>query len=288
MENFSTRFFTVANIFTGYLYKWFVDFGIIKVPNLNPFSENERVVVSLTSYGRRVNQNVVYYTIVSLLRQTYQPSSIILWLSEDEFSDCTLPKSLLALKNKGVDIKYCKDIKSYKKLIPTLRIEKNSVIVTFDDDNIYKKNTLKKLIDAHNSYPDEIICLAAKNPIFEDGLPTEYNNWKRAEYYSHSDKILPIGYGGILYPVNSLVEDVCDEEIFMKLCPNADDLWFWFCGIRNRTKKFYIGKNYMVLSFDNFYQLTHTGAALTHRNSGQGENDNQLKALFEHYNYRVE
>ena len=86
---------------------------------------NNYVIISLTSYPLRINY--VHKTIKSLLEQTLKPKKIILWLAESEFPNKNkdLPKNLLLLKNNIVSIKYYKEnIKSYKKLIPTLEISK--------------------------------------------------------------------------------------------------------------------------------------------------------------------
>ena len=70
----------------GYLLKWLYDMHLLRVPTLG---ENEQtdVIVSLTSYGRRVEKGVVCYSVYSILRQTLQPQRIILWLSKTEWND---------------------------------------------------------------------------------------------------------------------------------------------------------------------------------------------------------
>ena len=44
------------------------------------------------------------------------------------------------------------------------------------------------------------------------------------------------GVGGVLYPPNSLSKNVLNEKNMLKLCPNADDIWFWAHALLNRTK----------------------------------------------------
>ena len=81
--------------------------------NINICNEDKRIIVSLTSYGRRV-ESVVYYTLVSLLKQRLMPDKIVLWLDNDNWCDNNLPPKISKLKQYGVDILYCKDIRSYK------------------------------------------------------------------------------------------------------------------------------------------------------------------------------
>lgn len=265
----------------GYVYKWLVDLGIICIPELKGNACD--MIVSLTSYGRRVSDGVVYYTLVSLLRQDMQPSKIILWLSESEWSDITLPKSLQALKAKGVEVCFCKDTRSYKKLIPALAKYPDKNILTVDDDIIYTRDTTKIIWREHQRNPNAIICLKSSTPIIENGIPCKYAMWQDLRKSDYGRILFPIGCGGTLYPVGSLHKDVMREDLFMKLCPLADDIWFWFCGLLNKTKKVFIYKSYSDLSYDAIYQYFHKGTALTHSNRFENLNDKQFIDLFEYY-----
>ncbi|WP_416861963.1 hypothetical protein, partial [Helicobacter ganmani] len=108
------------------------------------------LIASLTSYPLRIP--TLHYTLYSLLTQTLKPHKLILWLSKEEFpnKEQDLPSSVLDFTNHGLEIKWCeKNIKSYKKLIPTLQDYLNAIIVTCDDDVIYPKNWLSKLYNAY-------------------------------------------------------------------------------------------------------------------------------------------
>ena len=270
----------------GYVYKILVDLHLIAIPKLNK-NKTADVIISLTSYGRRVKTNVVYYTIVSLLRQTVQPDRIVLWLSEDEWNNDSIPDRLKNLKKKGVEILYCKDIRSYKKLIPTLKMCSGMTIITVDDDIIYSRDTVEVLVKEHNYYPSDIICLNCSIPIFVNGIPQKYEAWNDV-CQSYSDLLIfPVGCGGILYPNGSLHKDVIKEELFLELCSNADDIWFWFCGLRKGTIKRYVLKKGIDYSFDAFYQYLHKGSALSHSNRFENRNDVQFKQLFDFYNVRI-
>lgn len=280
IQKFEVLYFAIC----GYMYKLLVDIGIIRI---KPIVQNNDIIVSLTSYGRRVSSGIVYYTITSILRQTVQPSKIILWLADNEWSDETLPKRILTLKEKGVQIKYCKDIRSYKKLIPTLKLYPESNIMTIDDDIIYNSDTIEKILKAHKEHPNAIISMCTTQPIIENGVPSKYSEWKE-----HSDPVsgllpFPIGYGGTFYPKGSLHSDIMKEELFASLCPVADDIWFWFCGVLNGTDKIYVPKSHLDYSFDALYQYFHRGSALTHANRFEHANDKQFRDLFNHYKVRL-
>lgn len=269
----------------GYGYRFLVDLHLVKIPSLE--TTNCDVVVSLTSYGRRVKKQVVYYTIVSLLRQTMQPKRIILWLSESEWNDNTIPQRLLKLRNKGVEIRYCKEIRSYKKLIPTITLCPNDNIMTVDDDIIYATDTLSSIWQSHRLNLNAIKCFSASRPIVKNGIPSSYASWRELNVSDKGLLIFPIGYGGTLYPCGSLHVDVTREDLFMQLCPLADDIWFWFCGLLNNTEKVFVPKSSFDLSFDALYQYFHKGSALTHSNRFENANDVQFKSLFEYYNVSV-
>lgn len=99
---------------------------------------DRELIVSLTSYGCRVNS--VALTIESIFQQTVKPNRIILWLSSDEFLCLEdLPYSLRKLQERGLDILFCEDIRSFKKLIPTIKLYPEADILTIDDDVLYPR-----------------------------------------------------------------------------------------------------------------------------------------------------
>lgn len=271
----------------GYAYKYAVDCKIQNIPSLGRDNHSE-VIVSLTSYGRRVKNNVVYYTIVSLLRQTIQPKKIVLWLADNEWSEDTIPAKLKKLKGKGIEICFCEDIRSYKKLVPSLNKFKGETIITVDDDVIYSNDTIETLLKEHHEHPNEIISLHAAEAKLKDGIPADYSSWPDLKDNKCGRLVFPIGEGGVLYPVGSLHEDVLRKELFMKLSPLADDIWFWICGLRTGTSKRYVTKTKHNYSFDDFYQFFHNGAALTHNNRFENSNDVQFKNVFEYYNIKLD
>lgn len=213
----------LINAIIGYFIKYKIDFfGIGKIKPLD--DNNEGVIVSLTSYGRRVH-SVVYYTLISILRQNERPSKIILWL-DDSWNDNNIPYRLESLRKYGVTINYYRDIKSYKKLIPTLSLFPENIIVTVDDDVIYNKNLLKILMNGYRNN-GKIQCTIGGLPTFIQGRASNYNTWKSVNNACERTNLVPIGVGGVLYPPHSLDDEVMNENAFSELAPNADDLWFW-------------------------------------------------------------
>lgn len=276
----------LVNCLEGYIFKFKVDIGIIKpIPLANENCDN--VIVSLTSFGRRVQKNIVYYTIISILQQKVRPDKIVLWIDELKWNEDNLPKKLRSLRKYGVEISYCEDVRSYTKLVPSLIKYPQSTIITVDDDLIYPDNTLEQLITEHKNYPNDIICLYAKEPIMTNGVPLNYKEWKILNESESGKLIFPIGAAGVLYPPRCLHPDTCNKELFIKLSPLADDIWFWFCGLRNNTNKIFIPRKDVSISFYMLYQYLNQGSSLTHANKHQGKNDEQLKNILMYYGVTI-
>ena len=67
--------------------------------------DNEiKAIISLTSFPKRIR--CLYMTIESLFEQTYPADKIILWLSEDEFNKRKLPRTILRLQKRGLEVKW--------------------------------------------------------------------------------------------------------------------------------------------------------------------------------------
>lgn len=196
----------------------------------------EELIISLTSYGYRIHD--LHYVVESLLTQTLKPNRIILWLSKDEFSDDLLPQSLKNKLKRGLEIRYCSDLMSYKKLLPTLKEFPNSIIVTADDDVLYPHDWLERMYRCHINHPDDIICTNAHIISFDDnGQILPYAKWNNPPQYRETASIalLPVGIGGVLYPPRTLDQDIFNTELFKRLTPTADDLWFKVMSLRRGT-----------------------------------------------------
>lgn len=269
-------------IILSYIYGLFLCavYSVLPKRRLVCREQGPRVIVSLTSYGRRV-AHTMKYPVYSMLLQSRRPDRIVVWLDDDWVGN--LPASVKRLEKYGVEIRFCDDLKSYKKLVPALKAYPDDIIVTIDDDIIYERNTLKCLLDRHNEYPDDIICTMAHIPTFgPDGL-NPYNDWKLNVCYSKEELIFPLGGSGTLYPPHSLYKDVTDASLFMKLAPQADDIWFWVMALKNGRRVRMSGLNRMYRQIDLMYQQTHRNSSLKDSNLGENRNDAQIRNVFEHY-----
>ena len=142
------------------------------------------------------------------------------------------------MKSNGLIIKWCKNIKSYNKLIPILREYPNDYIITADENIFYPKDWIKNMWIQYKKTPNTIIVSRAKKISFDEyNNMMYYNEWKFINEYSGSSFLnFPMGDGGVLYYPNSLSNLVFDEEYFLKLCPTGEDIWFWAMAMLNKTK----------------------------------------------------
>lgn len=280
----------LADALIGYVIKWKYDLtGIRGLPSIQHanVTRHPEFIVSLTSYGRRVNK-VVYYTIVSILKQSFLPDRIILWLDNDNWNENNIPLRLNKLCSKGLEIRFCEDLKSYKKLIPTLTEYPEDIIVTIDDDVIYTQNFLKHLWDSYRKSPSQIHCSKALLPQLENGETVTlapYTKWLEIppEQTDADTLKFPVGVGGILYPPHALFKETTNIHTFKNLCPMADDIWFWSMALKNGTGHTKIAIRKPFYSFDSIYQFFHYGSALTHSNAKESKNDDQLKNIIDYF-----
>ena len=248
-----------------------IAFSILtKIPGWKGTTDKQydrELIVSLTSYPERINS--VPYATKSLLLQDRKPNRLILWLAESQFpnKEADLPKELVRQCRYGLEIRWCEDLRSYKKLIPALQAFPEAVIVTVDDDVHYRRSMLRMLHDAHLKQPD---CIWAHNiSLFVardgkmigrvwDAVPTLLIKWNRSE--ERVSSIHPIarkqlfvnqavGCYGILYPPHSLYSDVLDQERFTRLCETNDDIWFWSMAVLAGTRTATLKGNYSVASY---------------------------------------
>lgn len=248
-----------------------------KVKELNDF------IVSLTSYPKRIN--TVYQTIISLLRQEEKPDKILLWLATSQFpnKEKDLPIELLKLQEIGLCIDWCEDIKSYKKLLPTLLKYPYAVIITSDDDAIYDREWLKGLIHGYIDNPLAIHCYRAHKVLLQGNQILPYNQWPkniRPQFERASYTNFFTGLGGVLYPPQCFNETrLLKRDFYQKLCPYGDDIWFWANAILNGVRI------HVVNSQHEMYQISEEtqDVGLWHENVDNQRNDIQIKQVVDKF-----
>src|SRR5438445_5466095 len=108
------------------------------------------LIVSLTSYPARYA--TLPLTLKCLLAQSIKADKTILWIAHEDMA--SLPKSITDLQARGLEIRPCKNVRSYKKIIPALAAFPNAFIATADDDVYYSSH-----------WPEKMVSLAGNNTI---------------------------------------------------------------------------------------------------------------------------
>jgi hypothetical protein len=259
-----------------------------RTTSLKKFNVKKQInnlIVSFTSFPARIE--LVEYTLFSLLKQTIRPQKIILWLSENEFKEAgkNHPKNLEKYTDFNFEIQYVKEnFRSYKKLIYSINKYPNKIIVTADDDAFYPSDWLELLYDTHCSFKNDIIAHRIHRVTFNNTGIAPYRNWEDnntdVSYLNFFT-----GLGGILYPPNSLYKDATNEELFLKLCPNADDIWFYIMALLQKRKIRQVKNGYRnIMHFDYMYKKKYTDIPeLASVNVNKNQNDVQLRAVLEYY-----
>ena len=267
----------VANIFVIFYYKLpYNKKGINKADN-----GDRKYIVSLTSYPGRIN--VVWIAIESLLRQSFKPDMIILWLAKEQFNGLDdIPKEVIKQQKRGLTIRFCDDLRSHKKYYYAFKEFSEEVIITVDDDVIYPSNTLEVLVDLHKKYPN-CICSNRAHVITKDkdNQIEPYKEWVNnpTGFQGPSKMLCPTGVSGVLYPPNSVDREIFNKVSIKSLCFYADDLWLKIMSFKKGTS---VVKS-ASFSDDLFTIETSQKESLGSINVMGNRNDEQLQAILKRY-----
>jgi hypothetical protein len=275
------------------MYRWCREVQYMGIENYHRFNalfskrvgvtqvkRNPPLTVSLTTIPERIHK--VHLCIESLLRQSLKPDYLMLWVSIPEDK---IPKKLSRLKKRGLQIKFCKDIGPYTKIIYTLKENPQSIIVTADDDFYYRRDWLKQLYEAYQAEPQYIHCHRAHLMI--KGSGGKLKKYKEWNWHSRGIQgplllLFPTGSGGVLYPPHSLSEEVVNEEVFMRLSPYHDDAWLKAMSLLKSTRCKKVSPfNRGFIQIRGLQKKSLWKINLANRGE---KGDEQIQAVFEYYN----
>ncbi len=234
------------------------------------------LVVSLTSYPDRFNH--LPLTLLSLIKQSVSPDKIILWIAEKDRN--ALTKDILQFEDCGVAIRFCEDLKSYKKIIPTLENYPEAFIITADDDLYYNKRWIQGLVQDYES--NECVVAHRVHRIRFDNTeqlrPYKEWGWQYRESFKPSELNFPTSGAGTLYPPGIFHKDVTNTELFQRLSPTADDVWLYFM-VKMNGGKFKVSRyEHKLIEWKQENQNT-----LWKENLINGKNDEQIQRIIEKY-----
>lgn len=244
---------------------------------------DQKIIASLTTHGERIQ--TVHLALKTILCQSKKPDKVVLWLSSKEFENKELPKELIDLTNEGVEIAFCDDIRSYKKLIPALQAFPNDLIITFDDDILYENDIIEKLMDAYEKMPDVIHCVRGHRIRFsKEGDVRSYNEWEMcSEVFTEGYDIFPTCGAGALFFAGCFDDEVFNKEVYLSLAPHADDVWFKAMSLKSGVKcKILPQENKRFMMLNTIEGTQEEGLWMQNQDEASGNNP-QIKAVFERY-----
>lgn len=246
---------------------------------VNQSPRDQKIIVSFTSYPKRIGD--VWLVAETLLRQSYKPDKIILWLAESQFDGLSsLPERLVKLQERGLSIRFCDDLRSHKKYYYVMQEHPDDLVILVDDDTFYSRDLVKKLVNLHNKYQKDIISMTSTmiSDVFDP--PSKWHSPSCDERIVHSYLAQPYSGQGTLYPPHCLDEEnAFNKEKIMELCPFADDLWLKLMSMRKGTL---VSAVYKYRSIP----VTIYGTAensLYYINAEGGQNDIQWQNLLDYY-----
>jgi len=252
---------------------------ISRQSGVNPAPAGRELIVSLTTTGRRLGK--VHLVVESLLRQTRRPQRLILWLSE-ELGRANLPPPLLRQRQRGLELRFRRDLGAFTKLVHALTEHPQAVIVTADDDTLYPQTWLEQLHDSYQRQPESVHCHRAHwIATLPNGTLAPYLEWDflAPGRTGPARRLFPTGVGGVLYPPGALHPEVLNEQVYLQLCPTADDAWFKAMALLQGVSCAKVSP-----AFREFLPVRGTTAAgLYLQNWKDGVYDRQIRAVFDHY-----
>ena len=243
-------------------------------------NQKSDLIVSLTTFPARIDK--MWIIIECMLRQSYKPDKIILWLSKEQFNNLgILPKSLLKLRNRGLEIELCDgDLRSHKKYVYTLRKFPNSHFITVDDDFLYPSSLIEELMIGYRKNTSSIYCHRAHMTTNTNENLDSYKKWtKEFKGSSDSSNVFFTSGGGTFFPAHSLGKEANNEKVFMDICRLADDVWLNAMSKLHETPIFKIRSKYSV----NIPIMISSNISLSSDNVDDNQNDVQIVAVRNHY-----
>ena len=234
------------------------------------------VDLSLTTYGERTR--IVGHTIESIAQGTVLPRRLILWVSDSDFKIEHHPM-LMRLRVRGLEVCSTRDYGPHKKSYPyAARIFDGShSLVTVDDDTLYPRRWLERLLDEHARTPEQCIGFRAHRiGVSDSGQLLPYGAWTPMEPSgSPSPLTLLTGNAGLLMPPRLLRRLRQEKEAFLETAPRADDLWVNLLAQRAGVPRRVVSSQGMHLLV---YPRSQRTALFRENVDGKG-NDHQLRTL---------
>lgn len=251
-------------------YKWYIYSIMLVVGLLLNFHQhlveayirfrlrNEAIVISLSTTPHRIDK--IHDTLQTILVQNIKIHSIYLALpyifKRDNLS-YTIPDWLA--NHKHIKIIRSKDYGPATKLLGVLeqiKLPKDAILITMDDDITYPKNAALHLAFAAKRNPEMAHGISGADFIYDDnGILKDdaYGGIREVPKHSKYATILR-GFAGVAYRPNFFHDDIFNIENAMEDCKRSDDLYISFYLAKHNIKRKVIRNIYIdkeLIDYDN-------------------------------------
>lgn len=245
---------------------------------------NQRIIVSMTSYPKRVD--TVTTALWTLLHQTVTPDRLLLWLPAAEFEQegKALPEELVALEKEVsyFEIKWTDEsLRPHNKYYWTLQEFPDDIVITVDDDLLHPTTLIQNLLDLHYQFPQAVIASRTHLVTLDSQSNiAPYAQWELEQHrYLRQPRydVLATNGAGTLFPPRILPEGLFDPASIRETTLFADDLWLMAWEYLYDIPIVATGQSSLT------YVEGTQEDGLFHRNLAQNENDSTLAKLYEKY-----
>lgn len=201
----------------------------------------EGVYASMTTYLGRID--AFEYAILSLLAGSMLPEKILVYIplgfrqeldKRDSLLGEHLYDGIVELIEMEVDY-FCHS----KYFYAFQSFGKDKDIVLFDDDVVYYKDWLNGLYEQAQKSPGyQVFAYKAVEVTTHQGTIAPYDDWVHCNR-SHTAEGKPLyteAVGGVFYKKGFLLNEIFNKDVFLEVCPKADDVWLWFCTHYNNGR----------------------------------------------------
>lgn len=188
--------------------------------------------VSLTSFGDRIAR--VHLTVESIGRGAVIPGRIVLWLGDGESRE--LPAALRRLQRRGLEVRFTEDLGPHTKYHPYCveAADDGRTLVTADDDVLYPRWWLERLMAAVAQAPEDVWCYRSRQMVLTpDGRLAPYSEWQPNRSTEPSTTLFATGVSGVAYPPRAQRALRDAGTAFAGVCPRADDIWLHVTELRH-------------------------------------------------------
>ncbi|WP_460842298.1 hypothetical protein [Nocardioides marmoraquaticus] len=179
---------------------------------------------------------------------------------------------------RGLEIRATEDFGPHKKQYPFARENPAPLrpLAVADDDVIYPRWWLERLVSAHSARPDDLAAFRAHSITLTSSGVAPYAQWEARRGTASALGVMATGVSGVIYPPRLVTALHQAGPGFLDVAPTADDVWVCAVAIASGIKTWQVCDEQQ-----DFFNVPGTQVAtLNGTNVAGGGNDRQIAATF--------